>query len=430
MVSHAQSAKLVEEACRFIPGGVNTSLRKIEPSLVFARAEGARIYDADGNEYIDFHGAFGPIILGHRFPAVNQKVVEAIGELDLFGVGITELEIRLAEKIVQHLPSAERALICNTGSEATHHAVRVSRAVTGRQKLIKFQGCFHGWHDYLLRNIVSPPDKIGKRDPASAGMLEEAIDNTIVCTFNDLDSVEQAVKENRGEIAAIILEPIPHNIGCVLPRPGFLEGLRKITQDHDIILIFDEVITGFRHNLGGYQRICGVTPDLTTMGKAIANGFPIAAIAGKEEIMNRFATKPGGDVFFSGTYNGHPVGTAAALATIEVLETQPVHDHIFRLGDKMRKGLQEIMERLGIKATVTGFGSVFLTLFMEGPINNYSDLIRNDAQMFISYRQRLLDRGIFKLPYNLKRNHISFSHTDADIEETLQACEDTLKELR
>lgn len=214
-----------------------------------------------------------------------------------------------------------------------------------------------------------------------------------------------------------------------MPKPGFLEGLRKLTTDHGTILVFDEVITGFRHHLGGYQKICGVTPDLTAMGKAIANGYPMAVLAGRRDLMEFFNTRPGGTVFFAGTYNGHAVGTAAALATIEIMEREPVHEHLFRLGDRMRSGLREIHQRFGVEATVTGFGSIFVTYFMEGPTANYTHLMKNDAERFLDYRRRLMARGVFKIPMNLKRAHISYAHTDADIDYTLQAAEDVLKEI-
>lgn len=429
MPDYSQNSKLYSEACEVIPGGVNTSLRRIDPQLVFTHAKGAIITDADGNEYIDYHAAFGPIILGHNFEAVNRRVAEVMQAIDLLGTGTTELEIELARKICQHVPSAQKVLFCNSGSEATYQAIRLARAVTGRKKIMKFQGCYHGWHDSVAMNVISLPERLGQKDLLSAGSLPEATDNTIVCSFNRLEEVEKAVKENKGEIAAIILEPIPHNIGCVLPKPGFLEGLREITRQNGIILIFDEVVTGFRHSLGGYQKICGVIPDLTTLGKSMGNGYPMAALCGKRELMDRFNTHPEGDVFFAGTYNGHPVGCAAALATIEVLETQRVHDHIFRLGEKIRRGLEEIINRLKLRATVAGFGSVFLIYFMEGPIESYADLLRNDQDLFVTSRRKLIERGIFELPLNLKRNHISFSHTDHHMEKTLQVAEDTLKEI-
>jgi glutamate-1-semialdehyde 2,1-aminomutase len=427
--SHARSNELYQQACQVLPGGVNSSIRNITPHLVIKKAAGALLVDADANEYLDYQCAFGPPLLGHNHPAVNRRVSEALDAYLLPGVGTTELEIAVARKIQQHVPSAEKVLLCNTGSEATFHAIRVSRALTGRKKIIKFQGCYHGVHDYVLRNVTSPAEKVGKLDPGSAGILPEVLENTLVCAFNNLDDVEQTLVSNRGQVAAIILEPIPHNVGCLLPKPGFLEGLRALATEHGVVLIFDEVITGFRHHLGGYQALCGVTPDLTTLGKAMANGFPMAAVCGKAEIMDRFTTRPGGDTFFAGTYNGNAVGCAAALAAMEILEREPVHQHIFRLGERLRAGLREIHQRLGVPATVAGFGSIFLTYFLEGPVETYTDLLRNDAARFVEYRQRLIERGIFKMPINLKRCHISYSHTDAHVDRTLEVCEDVLKEM-
>jgi glutamate-1-semialdehyde 2,1-aminomutase len=270
---------------------------------------------------------------------------------------------------------------------------------------------------------------VGKRDFGSAGMLDEEIDSTLVCTFNDLADVEATIAAHPDQIAGIILEPIPHNIGCVLPKQEFLEGLRTLADDNGIVLIFDEVITGFRHALGGYQSICGVTPDLTTMGKAIANGFPIAALAGRADLMDRFNTNPGGDVFFAGTYNGHAGSVAAAIATIDILEKENVNQRIAELGDRMRAGLQDILDRLDLVWTVAGFGSVYTLYFMDGPVENYTDLLRNDADLYVGYRQRLIDQGIFEMPMNLKRSHISFSHTEADIDRTLEAAEVALRDL-
>lgn len=423
------SRRLLERAQKVAPGGVHTSIRTVDPPISFERAEGAYIYDVDGNRYIDYHAAFGPFLLGHTYPAVTERVQETIQRTDLYGVGTTELEVQLAEKVVKHVPSAEKVLFCNSGSEATYHAIRVARAVTGRKLIIKFQGCYHGWHGYVLRNMLSPEDKIGKRDPGSAGMLDEEIDSTLVCTFNDLDEVEQAVADHAGQIAAIILEPIPHNIGCVLPTQEFLEGLRAVCDREDMLLIFDEVITGFRHDLGGYQKVSGVIPDLTAMGKAMANGYPMAALAGRAAVMDHFNTNPEGDVFFAGTYNGHAGSVAAALATIEVLENDNVHEHIFRLGDKMRSGLQEIVNGLDLVGTVAGFGSVYTLYFMDGPVRNYTDLMRNNADFYVEYRKNLIENGVFEMPMNLKRNHISYSHTDEDIDQTLDAAEKSLKKL-
>jgi glutamate-1-semialdehyde 2,1-aminomutase len=422
------NARLMFESARFVPGGVHTAIRVVDPPLCIRRAKGAYLWDENGKRLIDYHAAFSPIILGHCHAAVVERVVQTIRATDLYGVSTTELELEISRKIVEHVPSIEQVLLCCTGSEATFHAVRVSRAFTGRQKIIKFQGCYHGWHDSVLRNVISPADRVGARDPGSAGMLEAALDTTLVCSFNDFGSVEQAVRNNAGQIAAIILEPIQHNIGCVLPDQSFLEGLRQICDREGIVLIFDEVITGFRHHIGGYQSLCKVIPDLTTLGKAIANGFPLAALGGRREIMQRFNTRPEGDVFFSGTFNGHPSGTAAGLATIAELARPGAYEELWRLGEKMRAGLREIIHRNGFPCTVAGFGSVFTTYFMQRErIRNYEDLLPNDAALYVNYRRNLIGRGVFETPLNLKRNQVSLSHTDADIELTLEIAEYALR---
>ncbi|GGJ99267.1 glutamate-1-semialdehyde-2,1-aminomutase [Lentibacillus kapialis] len=424
-----RNAELYQEANVYSPGGVHTSIRNVDPHLIFTKAEGAYMEDVEGNRFIDYQAAFGPFVLGHNYPFVNEQVKEAISRTDLFGVGTTDMEIELAKKVCEHVPASEQVLFCNSGSEATYHAIRLARAVTEKKKLIKFQGCYHGWHDYVARNMLSDWDKIGERDPGSAGMMDEAIDNTLICTFNDLADVEETLQKNKGEVAAIILEPIPHNIGCILPEDGFLQGLKTLCSEYGALLIFDEVVTGFRHSIGGFQEIAGVTPDLTTLGKAMANGYPMAAIAGKKEYMSRFNTQPGGDVWFAGTYNGHAVGTAASLATIEMMEKEPVHEHIFRLGEKMRSGITEIHDMLNIDAFVAGFGSVWTTYFMDFQPKKYSDLEYNNGDLYVRYRKKLLEKGIFKMPMNMKRNHISYSHTDKEIDLTLEAIEDVLREL-
>jgi glutamate-1-semialdehyde 2,1-aminomutase len=414
-------------AADVIPGGYNSNQRGIDPPIAIRRAQGAYFEDVEGRHYLDYHAAFGPMVLGHCYPEVVDAVASALRETDLYGVGITEMEVALARKIVDHVPSVDEVLLCNSGSEATYHAVRLARAVTGRPKLIKFQGCYHGWHDAVLRNVLSRPEMVGQRDALSAGMADAVVDNTLVCRFNDLEDVERTLRSNPDQVAGIILEPIPHNVGTLLPEPGFLEGLRALCDREGIVLIFDEVISGFRHHVGGYQTVCGVTPDLTTMGKAMANGFPMAAIGGKRRLMDHFNSNPGGDVFFAGTYNGHAAGVVAALATIELLETGKVQEHTGRLGDRLRTGLQEIADRAGVPALATGFGSIFVLYFMHGPARSYDDLLRNDADLFVRYRQELIKRGVFELPVNLKRSHVSYSHTDQDVDRTLQAAEDSLK---
>ena len=424
----AATEKAWAEANAVIPGGVNTSLRRFNPPMVFERAQGAYIWDVDGKQYVDYHAAFGPILLGHNHPQVNARVSEAMGQLDLIGAGTTRQETELAERIVKYVPSAEKVVFCNSGSEATFSAIRLARAVTGRKKLIKFQGCYHGWHDPVVMNVVTPKEFVGKKHLLSAGLGPD-VDNTIVLEYNNLEAVECALKTEGQEIAAIILEPIAHNIGCVIATNEFLVGLRRLCDQYGVVYILDEVITGFRHGLGGYQSIAGVKPDLTSMGKAMANGYPISALAGRADFMDRFATRAGGDTFFAGTFNAHVYSTTASLACIDLMEDGGIHRRIFALGDRLRDGLQGILDRLGYDAQVISFGSVVVPYFLTGQIKSYTDLLRSNDPLDIAFRQAMGDRGFFMIPIAMKRNHISASHTQEDIDRTLQAADDSLSML-
>jgi len=414
---------LAARAAAVIPGGVNSGQRRVPglEDLVVTATSGATFTDAEGRTYTDYHAAFGPPLLGHNDPDVDAAVAATARSVGLMGVGVTPVEIELAERLCELVPSVERALLTETGSEATFHAIRVARAATGRRYVIKFQGCYHGWHDAVAMNVISLPENVGRHDPLSKGVLPEVTEATIVCRFNDADDVERALTDH--DVAAIILEPIPHNIGAVLPAEGFLERLRELATKHGTVLIFDEVITGFRHALGGYQSIAGVTPDLTTLGKAMGNGWPISALGGSAELMDMFSTTPGRPAFFAGTFNGHPPTAAAALATIEKLQGEPVHEHVFRLGERTRAGLAALYARLGVTAVVSGYGSVFLTYFLDGPVRSYDDLLANDVDLFVGYRRELMKERIFELPLNLKRSHFSYAHTDADVDRLLEATE-------
>jgi glutamate-1-semialdehyde 2,1-aminomutase len=420
------SEQLLAEAAEVIPGGVNTCRRQSTHGLCFERGRGAYLWDLDGRRYVDYHAAYGAVFLGHSHPAVTERVSAAIRDTVLFGAGVTSAELELARKIVEHLPSADQVLVCNSGSEATYHAIRLARGVTGREKIVKFQGCYNGFHDYVLRNVLSAPELVGRRDPQSSGMLDAAIDATLIARFNDVDDVEAVLGAHPEQVAAVIVEPIAHNSPGLLPRAGFLEGLRALCDREGALLIFDEVITGFRHGLGGYQGIAGVLPDLTTLGKAIANGFPIAAIAGRRELMERYTTHPAGDVHFGGTYNGNAVAVEAALATIEQLEDGRAHERVFALGERMRAGLGEIAARAGVPAVVGGFGSLFVLCFMDGPLETYDDVLRNDNELFMRYRRELIARGVFEMPESLGRSHISASHTEDDVDRSLAAAEEAL----
>jgi glutamate-1-semialdehyde 2,1-aminomutase len=421
------SEALLEAAAEVIPGGVNTCRRRSEPRLCFRRGAGAYLEDLDGRRFVDYHAAYGAVFLGHSHPAVTARVARAIEHTVLFGVGVTEAEVALARKLVEHVPSVEMAVVCNSGSEATYHAIRLARGVTGRSKLIKFQGCYNGFHDYVLRNVMSRPERVGRRDPHSAGMLDAAVDATLVCRYNDLEDVRATLERHAEDVAAVIVEPIAHNSPGLLPHDGFLQGLRDLCDEAGALLIFDEVITGFRHHLGGVQAIAGVLPDLTTLGKAIANGFPLAAIGGRREHLERFTTTAGGDVHFGGTYNGNAAAVEAGLATIEQLEDGRVHERVFALGERMRSGLTEIAERAGVPAVVGGYGSLFVLCFMEGPLDSYDDVLRNDEALFGRYRRELIERGVFEMPESLGRSHIGAAHTADDIDRSLEAAEASLR---
>lgn len=429
-VGNQSGARLAERARQVVPGGVNSGQRSVPglTDLVVTGTDGARFRTADGREYTDFHSAFGPPLLGHNDPDVARATARAGATLGHMGVGVTEGEVLLAEQLTELIPSIEKVLLTSTGSEATFHALRVSRAATGSRLVVKFQGCYHGWHDSVSLNVISAPEKVGGHDPISTGILPEVLDATLVLPFNDSEAVRTAFADHGSDIAAVIVEPVPHNVGALLPYQEFLTTLREETTKAGSVLIFDEVITGFRHSLGGWQQISGVTPDLTTLGKAIANGAPVGAIGGRADLMDLFSTRPGAPAFFAGTYNGHPSVVAAALATLRKLREEPVHDHVFRLGGRVRDELAALYERLGVPAVVTGYGSVFVSYFMPGEApRTYADLLANDASLFVGYRRKLLEHGLFELPLNLKRSHISYAHSDADVDRLIEGTEAAVK---
>jgi glutamate-1-semialdehyde 2,1-aminomutase len=429
LLRSTRSAALSERAARVIPGGVNTARRRIDPPLCVADANGGWITDVDGNKYLDFHAAYGAVLLGHRHHAVEHRVKAQMARVTLPGVGVTEVETELAERIVHHVESADKVVLCGSGSEATFHAIRLARAATGRTKIVKFQGMYHGFHDYVLLNVMSAPAQVGKRDPTSAGMLPAAVDATLVCRINDLADVHDTFARHDGEIAAVIVEPIGHNAPSILPGPGFLAGLREACNRAGALLIFDEVITGFRHHLGGYQAIAGVRPDLSTFGKALANGYPLAVVAGDARLLDLFNTTASGTVTFAGTFNGHPLSSAAALGTLDTLESEPVHEHLFRLGELMRTGLREIAASFDLPVVVSGYGSLYTMLFMSGPLVSYDDVLRNDKDLFVRYRRGLVGRGVLEMPENIGRNHIMYAHTEADINRALDVAHEALSAI-
>jgi glutamate-1-semialdehyde 2,1-aminomutase len=348
--------------------------------------------------------------------------------IDIIGTGATDLEIEAAEKLLQHVTYADQVLFCLTGSEATHTALRLARSATGRRKIVKFQGCYHGWHDAVLANVITPPTMVDRVHAISSGMVPGSLDHTLICEFNDVAGLQRTFQEHGDDIAAVIMEPIPHNVGCLLPTAAFLESARALCDRHGSVLIFDEVVTGIRHGLGGFGRIAGVEPDLTTFGKALGNGYPVAAVCGRASIMAESATA-GGPAFFAGTYNGHPIGMAAMIATFERLESGEVYEHIFGLGERMRAGLKWAGDDVDVATFSTGFGSLFVLYFLEGPVRSYRDLLANDITRFVGFQQGMTEAGFFMLPINLKRSQVSAAHTQADVDRAIETAATVLRSV-
>lgn len=423
-LTNTLSSELAAAAWELIPGGINSARRRTNPPITVRSASGAYLVDVDGREILDYHQAYGAIILGHSHPAVVGRVTATLQKLDLLGLGVTEDEIELARRLVELIPCAEQVILNNSGSEATYNAIRLARAITGREKVLKFQGCYHGGHDYVLRNRHwrSPAEA----EPEYGGVLAAASESVLVCNFNDLDDVKEAMEAYTEQVAAIIVEPIAHNAPNILPVPGFLEGLRELCNHHGSILIFDEVVTCFRHHVGGYQAICGVTPDLSTVGKALANGLPIAAVVGRRDLMERFATNPEGDVFLGGTYNGNAVVVSAALATLDVLTSENVHEHIYELGQRMRDGLTAIAVDLDTPAAITGYGSLYAMVFTDRPLRDVRDVVHADPNLFVRYREQLLSRNVLEMPVPYVRAQVGFAHTTADVDRTLELAAESL----
>jgi glutamate-1-semialdehyde 2,1-aminomutase len=423
--AEATTQQLVGRAERAIPGGANSCRRIVAPPMAFAGADGAYLEDCEGRRYLDYHAGYGAILLGHCNVAINDAIKAALKRCDLCAVGATPDEVTLAEKLVEHIPCADQALLCASGSEATYHAIRVARAATARCGVLKYQGSYHGFHDAVLPNKLTTVDT-GREDPdLSLGTSAAVTGQTRVVGFNDLAATESQLRQR--DIAALIVEPIAHNAPSLCPQPGFLEGLRTLCDRYGTVLIFDEVITGFRHALGGYQAIAGVTPDLTTLAKAMGGGLHIGALVGRRELMEHFNTRLDGDVFYSGTCNGNSVAVAAALATIAVLESEPVHEHIFALGERMRDGLRELVARHDLEACVCGFGSVYVLVFAAPPMVSSSDALRNDRARFLAFKAELLARGVFEMPaVNALRSHISYAHTAEHIDQALTAADAAL----
>lgn len=414
--------------------------RVVDPMRTFVRAQGAYVWDDQGRRYIDYHAAFGPYLLGHNDPDVEKAVVGAI--LDghsLMGVGTTPWEGEIARLLVESVPSLEQVQVTNTGSEADAYAIRLARAATGRERVVVVQGGYNGWSDAVACNVMDFSDDVRHHAPGTeyavkpitAGIPESQRALTHVVEFNDLEAMEKVLARN--DIAAVILEPILQNIGIVKPRDGYLQRLRDLCTEHGTVLIFDEVKTGFRHALSGYQGLCGVTPDLSTFGKAVANGYPLAVVGGKREIMQYFNhPDPQKKVLIAGTYNAHPIPVAASMAVIRKLQTRgdEIYGHLDRLGQQMEEGLKDIFSRQAYPTTVVRQGSAFCLYFMDHAPESWRDIVlHNDHDKDQKYRRALVERGILQFPVASKQGSISFAHTQQDIDQTLQVTEDVVRSL-
>lgn len=419
-----------ERNARYIPGGYSSQARRLKDPVAFVSAKGARVTDAEGRTYTDHNSAFGAIILGHCHDEHLRRVAELSRGIDQIGLGMTTLEGDLGELVCANVPSAERVNFCSSGTEATFHAVRLARAATGRRSIVKFQGAYHGWHDYVAVNFVTPRADLGKIVPFSAGTLDLATEATLVLPFNDVARFQALMQERGHEIAAVIIEPVMHNVGGFAANDAFLRVLREETARRGTVLIFDEIITGFRHALGGYQSLCGVTPDLTTFGKAIANGFPLAGVCGRESIMRRLGPMPPGEsVFFGGTYNAFPPSVASGIATISLLKELDGYTRLFALGERMRRGLEGAIDRTGIRARVAGFGSIWMLHFIGADPQSYEELVLQDADLDVAFRAMMFDRGFLLAPQALRRMTLNLAHTEADVDATIAAAEEVLAEL-
>ena len=424
-----RSQQLFERAQRFIPGGVNSpvrSFRAVEGTPPFiARGNGARVWDVDGNEYIDYLGSWGPLALGHAHPAIVDAVQRVAADGTSFGAPV-EQEVQLAEMICQALPSVDMVRLVNSGTEACMSALRLARAFTGRSKIVKFAGNYHGHADGLL--VQAGSGALTHGVPTSAGVPESYAAETLVAAYNDISSVESLFDAWPEDIAAVIVEPVAGNMGVVPPANGFLESLRAITEAYDALLIFDEVITGFRVAYGGAQTLYGITPDITTMGKIIGGGLPVGAYGGRADIMQMVA--PLGPMYQAGTLSGNPLAVAAGVATLTEMQRPGVYDQLEATAVRLTEGIAHSFATAGMPSTINRVASMFTGFFNAGPVSALAQVEQSDAAAYGRYMHALLERGVYIAPSQFEAGFVSIAHTDADIDRTIVAVGDALAAMR
>jgi glutamate-1-semialdehyde 2,1-aminomutase len=424
-----KSHKLFERACELIPGGVNSPVRAFKAvggnPIFIDRAKGSKIYDIDGNVYIDYVLSWGPLILGHSHPHVVGALRKALGKGTSYGAP-TRLEIELAELVLKAYPSIDRVRMVNSGTEATMSAIRLARGFTGRDKIVKFEGCYHGHADCLLVKAGSGAATFGV--PDSPGVPRSHAKNTITLPFNDVKALRTVIQNNWKSIACVIIEPVVGNMGCILPRPGFLESLRKLTEDHGIILIFDEVMTGFRVSYGGAQAYYGIAPDMTCLGKVIGGGLPVGAYGGKKEIMSMVS--PEGPVYQAGTLSGNPIAMTAGIETLKIISKKDIYRKLENIALLLEKGLAEAARAAGMKTKFYRAGSMFCTYFTEADVFDYKTAKAADTVKFSKFFSGMLNRGINVAPSQFEAGFISLAHTNRDVEKTVKAAYESFKEIR
>ncbi|NOY64308.1 MAG: glutamate-1-semialdehyde 2,1-aminomutase [Nitrospirae bacterium] len=423
-----KSRQLYKKAISVIPGGVNSPVRAYKAvggnPLFISHAKGSKIYDVDGNTYVDYVLSWGPLILGHSHPRVVKSLKMAAEKGTSYGAP-TELEIKLAQMVLKAYPSMDKVRMVNSGTEATMSAIRVARGFTGRDRIIKFEGCYHGHADGLLVKAGSGATTFGV--PDSPGVPRAYARNTITLPFNNLAAVKDVIEKEWKNIACVILEPVVGNIGCVLPRKRFLEGLRKLTKKYGIVLIFDEVMTGFRVSYGGAQAYYGIEPDMTCLGKVIGGGLPVGAYGGKAEIMDMVA--PEGPVYQAGTLSGNPLAMTAGIETLKILSRKNTYNRLFSSAEALEEGLKDASKKAGVKTKFYRAGTMFCTYFTDKEVIDYTTARMADTEKFARFFKGMLDRGIYLAPSQFEAGFISLAHRDRDIEKTVRAAYEVMRRL-